>query len=1005
MTIRSIFILTAVLSGLVLPAVYAGDKLPEPAGWWKLDEGVGTVIKDATGNNRNGRLIHNGYWSEGVSGSALEFVGPGAVVVPASGRLNISDSITISAWIRLNNYATTVNIIKKYNDYKNGSWYISLNTKAPYDKLRFVFIDENGRYREFESKNTIPLGKWVHIAVTYQNRARLYVNGVETVCDELNVAIKAAPTEKLYIGSDKAASHSEVDTYLDGAIDDVRIYDTVLTKDEIKSLENTVTIGSPSQKSCFLSYFRTVDSDYNRIKPSFIWAYDKHDNRLPLVLKNKLYREGLAFYSNTTQVYDIKKSFVKFKALFGINDISGSDSSAVLKIFGDGRLLFDSGNIQKRSKPKDIDIDVKGLKLLKIVFVGKGKNCCGVLADSMLKTESCDFPQSSCAGLFNEATPVDIIHPEPFNRTNCQKCSFNADELLADMTVAVKNYLDEIDLSVLPGEEAVSNDISGFAAQDEYEPLSFVIYAAKDIKNISVKISDLLNGDEIIPYNNIKIRTVIRKPIIDAYWLKDQSYAVRSRYLPRFSPFDLAAGEFREIWLTVKVPKSAISGVYKGRVLIRSSFGVVKKNVSFEVLPFSLRDSGKYYGLYTYRFDLSSERRQWTINAFKDMREHGMNSLFCEELLTIEYKKQDGRIIPDYSKLTDTLEVLKKLGFSGKLIMSSGLDKLAELSGYETDHKRTVEDYDKIDKDVSFQKTAKDALAGLMRIQKKYSQTEFLLTASDELFCSNWKLRTKEYITFMKIAKQAGFRTYATLHFDGTKEWNDNLHRIVDPYVNLRAYNGWTLDRWLVEHSVKELKQRLDGDEGWFYYNPVGGVNTPKRRRLLDGLFFWSTGLSGDMQWCYCYYHGSPYDNFDVQKSGLGNGYDYGSAFPSSFDKVTPVPTKSWEACREGIDDMRYIATLNYYLDIAKNNPAAGEKANEAKEMLDDLKEDLSDKSYVAVRNNRLTGSIMKEMSPVIYALDSKMSGDDFQKLRREIAKHIIELKKLTTVDRDPGAY
>src|SRR5450432_4094387 len=65
---------------------------------WTFDEGMGTVVHDSSGNNRNGAMT-GGAWTEGKFGGALRFNGADFVTVA-----NFPDATpgwTVSAWVRL----------------------------------------------------------------------------------------------------------------------------------------------------------------------------------------------------------------------------------------------------------------------------------------------------------------------------------------------------------------------------------------------------------------------------------------------------------------------------------------------------------------------------------------------------------------------------------------------------------------------------------------------------------------------------------------------------------------------------------------------------------------------------------------------------------------------------------------------------------------------------------------------------------------------------------------
>src|SRR3989344_1878953 len=68
---------------------------------WNLDEGSGTAVADASGNNNNGTAINNPLWVDGKSGKALDFDGVDDAVNTGSGAsLDDVSSFTYAAWIK-----------------------------------------------------------------------------------------------------------------------------------------------------------------------------------------------------------------------------------------------------------------------------------------------------------------------------------------------------------------------------------------------------------------------------------------------------------------------------------------------------------------------------------------------------------------------------------------------------------------------------------------------------------------------------------------------------------------------------------------------------------------------------------------------------------------------------------------------------------------------------------------------------------------------------------------
>ena len=86
------------------PAPTTGGEL-DPAGvaglmgWWRFDEGSGTVAADSSGNNHAGVVSGSAVWTTGKVNSALDFNG-GYVDLGSDASLNAPPSFTIAAWVK-----------------------------------------------------------------------------------------------------------------------------------------------------------------------------------------------------------------------------------------------------------------------------------------------------------------------------------------------------------------------------------------------------------------------------------------------------------------------------------------------------------------------------------------------------------------------------------------------------------------------------------------------------------------------------------------------------------------------------------------------------------------------------------------------------------------------------------------------------------------------------------------------------------------------------------------
>lgn len=98
----------------------------------------------------------------------------------------------------------------------------------------------------------------------------------------------------------------------------------------------------------------------------FTYLKDRSQRGGPIRLAGVTYPRGLWIYPETSLVYKLTSDYREFKTTVGIDDDTESLSSQVkVTIEGDGRVLF-SGLVTRKDKPKELVLDVKGVRELRI---------------------------------------------------------------------------------------------------------------------------------------------------------------------------------------------------------------------------------------------------------------------------------------------------------------------------------------------------------------------------------------------------------------------------------------------------------------------------------------------------------------------------------------------------------------------------------------------------------------------------------------------------------------
>lgn len=208
-------------------------------GHWKFDDGSGTNAVDSSGLGFHAKMASSTFpvWSPiGMIGyNKLNFLGGtnGYIeVYPRTDYFSRSE-ITVSAWVRTettpNAYNAVVSRVSSGLNSYNQIFVTSAGKLAVY-----VFGNSAARNYDGTGVHTLTPGVWYHIAYTYSNSGLTgYVNGVidGTAASGGGVLTGIATTT---IGNDINTSSRR----FDGDIDDVRIYNRVLSQSEIVELYN-----------------------------------------------------------------------------------------------------------------------------------------------------------------------------------------------------------------------------------------------------------------------------------------------------------------------------------------------------------------------------------------------------------------------------------------------------------------------------------------------------------------------------------------------------------------------------------------------------------------------------------------------------------------------------------------------------------------------------------------------------------------------------------------------
>lgn len=222
-------ILTGFIAATLIISVCLADETL--VGYWGFEEGKGENAKDISGSGNDGTLKGETEWKQGKIGGGLAFVkdGKGYVEIADSPTLDISEQITMSAWI------------KPTKIYIGGVWQ-ERNCVIAKVRAYYMDISEAGKLASYlynvqpqewlvgQTDMTKFLDNWVHVATVYDGKEhKLYING------RLEASEKKSGT--ITLNNDPLAiGWVDNNRYFDGLIDEVMIWSRGLEEAEMAGI-------------------------------------------------------------------------------------------------------------------------------------------------------------------------------------------------------------------------------------------------------------------------------------------------------------------------------------------------------------------------------------------------------------------------------------------------------------------------------------------------------------------------------------------------------------------------------------------------------------------------------------------------------------------------------------------------------------------------------------------------------------------------------------------------
>ena len=452
------------------------------------------------------------------------------------------------------------------------------------------------------------------------------------------------------------------------------------------------------------------------------------------------------------------------------------------------------------------------------------------------------------------------------------------------------------------------------AARNEFEPAQLAIRATVPLEAVRVELSPLRHDDgkAVIDGHNLAYSFLgfihLRKNTRDAGQrrLRPAPCDVPDPLLEATS-IDLKPDQTQPAWLTVRVPKDATPGLYRGTVAVVAGQSRVSLAIELAVDPFTLPDARHLF--VTNWFDAGHvakahkaqpwSERHWTLleRYARNMAEHRQNVVWVPWRLIAVTREPTGALAFDYTAFDRFVETFEKAGAADRLeLRHVGHFGKGGWSGKEIVLSRVSAKDRKTGKAISL--GPEEGLAPLLAALERHLAErgwleKAMIHVADEPSINNVQSWRQASAFVHKAAPRLKrIDAIESTDFAGALEvWVPKLSH---------------LDRWRAAYE----EHRGDG-EFWFYIccHPHGNVY-PNRFldypltavRVLHWINF-AADLAGYLHWGLTFWGDDP---FGTPSDRLPPG-DTHVLYPGTNG---PLSSIRWEIQRESLEDYEYLHLL-----------------------------------------------------------------------------------------------
>jgi len=530
----------------------------------------------------------------------------------------------------------------------------------------------------------------------------------------------------------------------------------------------------------------------------------------------------------------------------------------------------------------------------------------------------------------------------------------SAEDKARGYTLFEYSYMDDIYPNTVPEKESIKNTLHCYAAKGEKEIVVLGVYPLGDIDRLRVDAGDLVSagGTTISAKSNIEVGYVKYDFETEApgAWYCKGKYVINANetFAKKETP--------RLFYVTVAVPLDAAPGKYKGKLSVSGKTKNSEMELEVEVYDFAFEPFSDEYYFSAFTYTAANIDPKEMERYILNLKKHGMNLIHGGAGSILQFKNGAANFVP--GDMEQNALLMKKHGFKKWIIEMTGLpnafvDNL-KCNYYDETFNKAYVDFLKQIKD-------KADKGGWPEIQIMYDEPREMDTDNPRpLARTYWDMEN-----ILKLHNEAGLPALPTYMGDegGARFENKAKQALYWQQGSKNKYvmtHGW-------QPSEKLMKETVANGNTLYLYNCGYG-------RYQFGLLTAQLKAKGNVQFWYA----------------GGNVFNTHAQFPKSYAAILPadgsehIPVIRWLQSEEGVDDFRYIYTLEKAIEKAKDKKLPDVVA--AANYLNSVKAFSFAKSTADGRDaDTVGGEALK-----------KYGKENMNKMRETLAKHISAVLKVS---------